>query len=395
MKTGTFCFARLCLMGTLLGLFHTSTALASVVSNNNFVDAHVLPGTSSGTTTGTNLASNLEVDEPTHIGDGTTSVWWRWTAPSTGVVSFDTEGSDFDTVLEVYTGAAIDTLTFVAANDDAGGDAGEGPSRLSFVAVSGTTYHIAVTGFESATGNIVLNWEPKVYKIGPISIFNRVGSTTEFYYGSEDTTPTPTFFTGAPVYPWGVYVILDPDSDRAAYVDYWTEKVGTVTHKYYEVSLSDYEGNFPYQIIPLRLPNQWQWIYYDGDHATYQNAASPPYLGEGNVQGETRATLGKATPLVLSPTLTINVPRTLTGAELYNGHFLYSQDDDGMNLGYTGRMFQRNTHKWTDTLDILKTKAANLTDLTVGGIVYPKGSLENGTLLMVEMLKGKGYTEAD
>lgn len=395
MKPQLFRLTRPGLIIALFGTLSAAQVMAGGLSNDDFVNAAVLTG-ASGTTPGSNIGFGDEANEPTHDGGGTNSAWWKWTAPSTGVVSFNTEGSDFDTVVEVYTGAAVDSLAFVAGNDEAGGDAGDGPSRLSFVAISGTVYHIAVTGVANDEGSIVLNWEPKVFKLGPISIFNRVGSTTEFYYGAEDTTPNKTFFSGAPVTSWAVYVILDPDSDRAAYVDYWTEKVGTVTNKYYQVSLSDYEGNFPYAIIPLRLPNQFQWIRYDGDHATYRNPASPPYLGEGNVQGQTESALGTATPLVLStaPALSINVPRTITGAQLYNGHFLYSQDDDGMDLGYTGRMFQRNTHKWTDTLDVAKTKAANLTDLTVDGILYPKRSLENGTLLMVQMLKGKGYTKA-
>src|SRR4051794_4905833 len=34
------------------------------------------------------------------------SVWWTWTAPATGDVTMDTIGSDFDTIIAIYTGSA-------------------------------------------------------------------------------------------------------------------------------------------------------------------------------------------------------------------------------------------------------------------------------------------------
>jgi hypothetical protein len=54
-----------------------------------------------------------------HAGDaGGRSVWWSWTAARGGVVSFDTCGAEFDTLLAVYTGDRVDALTKVASNDD-------------------------------------------------------------------------------------------------------------------------------------------------------------------------------------------------------------------------------------------------------------------------------------
>ena len=68
----------------------------------------------------------------------------------------DTHGSDFDTVLAVYTGAAVNNLTQIAANDDYGGMQ---TSELSFQFNPGVTYHIAVDGkTASDTGNVVLNY---------------------------------------------------------------------------------------------------------------------------------------------------------------------------------------------------------------------------------------------
>ena len=87
---------------------------------------------------------------------GGNSVWWKWTAPSgVSTVTVDTFGSDFDTVLAVYTGAGLGSLTEVAVNDESSSVFGQ--SEVVFIAVPGQTYHIAVNGFFGEQGNIQLN----------------------------------------------------------------------------------------------------------------------------------------------------------------------------------------------------------------------------------------------
>lgn len=106
------------------------------------------------TTTGTNRGATLEAGEPDH--DRATpgaSVWWRWTAPWSGMVALTTKGSDFDTVLGVYTGDSLAGLTAVASNDD---DHGR-QSAVRFPAIAGTSYAIAVAGDNAWTGRIVLS----------------------------------------------------------------------------------------------------------------------------------------------------------------------------------------------------------------------------------------------
>jgi hypothetical protein len=117
----------------------------------------------SGTTTGTNLNATKEAGEPDHWGDGGASVWWHWTAPSTGNVTITTFGSTFDTVLAVYTGSTPGGLHRIAMNDDSAGTA---QSRVRFPTAGGVTYRIAVDSFptiapaDPQTGIIVLNWGP-------------------------------------------------------------------------------------------------------------------------------------------------------------------------------------------------------------------------------------------
>ena len=124
-------------------------------ANDLFASARAISG-AAGTTTGSTVGATKEVGEPNHVGNpGGSSVWYAWTAPATGTVSFDTVGSAFDTLLAAYTGTSVGALTQVAANDDSGGNT---TSRVSFAVTAGTTYTIAVDGYFGAAGSVVVNW---------------------------------------------------------------------------------------------------------------------------------------------------------------------------------------------------------------------------------------------
>src|SRR5690606_31661855 len=79
-----------------------------------------------------------------------------WVAPASGFVSFDTSGSEVDTVLGIYTGAGVGQLVGVAANNDAA--LGGTHSRIEFEATAGVTYRIAVEGADAARDPFVLRW---------------------------------------------------------------------------------------------------------------------------------------------------------------------------------------------------------------------------------------------
>ncbi|MGB0578590.1 MAG: S8 family peptidase [Limisphaerales bacterium] len=129
--------------------------IAQPAPNNNFSKATIID-TNSMSLTGSNRRSDSEPGEPQHanVGGGNT-VWWQWVAPSNGVVNITTSGSDFDTVLAVYTGTSVSSLTQVAANDDVAGN--DTTSIVSFDATTGTAYAIVVDGYQSSVGDIVLN----------------------------------------------------------------------------------------------------------------------------------------------------------------------------------------------------------------------------------------------
>src|SRR5947207_12758493 len=145
-----------------LALFAPVTVSAAP-ANDNFGSAIPLTGPIV-TTTGSNGGANKDFrsGEPFIAGNfGGANVWWTWTATASGQTTIDTMGSDFNTLLGVYTGTAVNQLTLVADNNDYNGNTW---SRVQFNAVAGTTYHISVDGLRSgpgfgsvATGNIVLH----------------------------------------------------------------------------------------------------------------------------------------------------------------------------------------------------------------------------------------------
>jgi subtilisin len=102
---------------------------------------------------GINEAATRENGEPDHLpADGASlgenSVWYSWTAPFSGPVTMDTCQSNFDTALAVYTGSgAIDSLSQVASDNDSCSNFNDAGSQLSFDAVAGRNYRIAVAGF--------------------------------------------------------------------------------------------------------------------------------------------------------------------------------------------------------------------------------------------------------
>jgi hypothetical protein len=140
----------------MLGIIATPGTAAAAPANDNFADAIVLSG-AAGTVNGTNSGAASEVGEPscTYI-SCTATVWYRWTAPAPGGFStFHTcLNPTLDTVIEVFTGSSVGSLTRIAEDDS---DGGCGPqSKVGFFAAAGTTYSVRVAGAFSQVGNFTL-----------------------------------------------------------------------------------------------------------------------------------------------------------------------------------------------------------------------------------------------
>jgi Ca2+-binding RTX toxin-like protein len=115
--------------------------------------------------TGSNVNATTQRDEQDLSNTGSTT-WWFVEADSSGSLTVDTFGSDFDTQLHVYrigSGGSIDSLVYIDDNDDANSTL---QSEVTFDVTAGTSYAIRVGGFRSASsissgreGSIVLNGE--------------------------------------------------------------------------------------------------------------------------------------------------------------------------------------------------------------------------------------------
>lgn len=143
-----------------IGLFAASAHAATAPLNDLFSSAEGISG-NSGRVAGTNVGASKEAGEPNHGGNtGGKSVWFRWVAPNSGTARFSTAGSNFDTLLSIYTGSSVNDLNVVASGDDVSST--DKTSRAAFNAISGTAYTIAVDGFNDngsvAEGAIALSW---------------------------------------------------------------------------------------------------------------------------------------------------------------------------------------------------------------------------------------------
>ena len=122
-------------------------------ANDSFANRIPIAGSALGVS-GVNSNATKEFSEPNHGGNaGGKSVWWTWTAPFSGRASVRTAGSNFDTLLAVYTGSAVNGLATINSNDNDGTNL---TSRVTFDCVAGIPYPIAVDGRAGAAGNIML-----------------------------------------------------------------------------------------------------------------------------------------------------------------------------------------------------------------------------------------------
>ncbi len=149
--------------------------------NDDFANATPISGPS-GTINGTTVGNTGQPGEPDHACvslDPSTgqvnSVWYNWTAPSTGQFRFfssntengtrtdrGTNSRPSDPTIAIYTGNAVNALTLSggSANDD-NNNSGQ-PNGLNFCttlnATSGQVYRIAIAAYQGDIGPFTLNW---------------------------------------------------------------------------------------------------------------------------------------------------------------------------------------------------------------------------------------------
>jgi outer membrane protein assembly factor BamB len=158
------------------GRLNLATALTSAPStppNALFENRTVLVGLDPYTrSNNADSPAALEAGTPTIAGSaGSHSLWWQWTAPENASVEIDTSGtgggqypggSTYPTLLGVYTGGSLGSLTLVQASANFGtepieGSSGSEPySEVTFHTTAGTTYQINVQGQNGQSGQTIL-----------------------------------------------------------------------------------------------------------------------------------------------------------------------------------------------------------------------------------------------
>ncbi len=159
--------------------------------NDTFASATGIAG-ASGNITGTTRSATRESGEPRPLsvwGTSGSSIWYSWTATDTGTLSLSTVGSNYDTMLAIYTGSAVGALTVLpnGANDDFG--AGLLTSSVSVNVIAGTTYRIVIDGYGRTSGNTKLNW-----LLTPTAPVNDVFAQATAIIGSQGSVTGSTAF---------------------------------------------------------------------------------------------------------------------------------------------------------------------------------------------------------
>jgi len=180
------------------------TTLVARPPNDAFANRILIAG-SVLSVSGVNSNATKEFSEPNHGGNaGGKSVWWTWTAPFSGRAFVSTAGSNFDTLLAVYTGSAVNGLTTINSNDNDGTNV---TSSVMFNCVAGTPYPIAVDGRAGVPGIIMLaiTASPRLAMAGSSNqvVLTWTNTATGFSLQSSENgeswvvaTPAPTSFAG-------------------------------------------------------------------------------------------------------------------------------------------------------------------------------------------------------
>lgn len=129
--------------------------------NDDLASAFLL-GSRGGLASFSNRFATAEADEPAHAGrSATRSLWWTLRPSESATYLITTDQASFDTVLSIYGGQSISTLSELGSNDD--NPAGGTMSSVLIALTGGQTYHIAVDGYdddEFGTGAVFARRSP-------------------------------------------------------------------------------------------------------------------------------------------------------------------------------------------------------------------------------------------
>jgi hypothetical protein len=185
----------LLVLATLVGLAsHTGNLnVQAAPANDDLANAAAIlsqPYTIQQSTTGatTEGAETTSYTTCTGVFASTTigsTVWYKWTAPSSMTILLDSIGSTADSVLAVYSGPASSptypglTLVGCSSQEFSSNDAG-----VSFSATSGTTYYFQVGGYFANNGETMINLGTVPATIGTTFVVDSAGDGDDVTIGN-------------------------------------------------------------------------------------------------------------------------------------------------------------------------------------------------------------------
>jgi len=283
--------------------------------NDNFANAIPIPAIPYSNSQST-VGATAELGEPDGCEATDTTVWYKFAAPSSQSLVADTFGSNYDTVLNVYSGPASATfanLTLVDCNDDSGGLQSEVP----FTATAGTTYYFQIDGFGAATGNLVFNLSGGGGG-GPVNddFDDAIPAEPQPFSYSENTAQATVAGDDPPAcvpYGYTVWFEKTPDDDECVQLDTFGSDYDTVLAVYTGprgnlngVACNDDSGGLQSQVVFQATAGTTYHIMvgsFDGTlggnlqfHA--QPTECPSY--ECTLNGPTTVVAGNLPPLMVS-----------------------------------------------------------------------------------------------
>lgn len=129
-------------------------------ANDQFANAtNISPGSLPYSRTSSSLSATNEGGEPiSACGNSSASVWYHFVPSATGTYRVDTIGSNFDPLVDVFRGTALNNLVSVDCNDNIDSSNPDLlTSRIAYRGVAGQHYYIRVTWVNSPGFSITLN----------------------------------------------------------------------------------------------------------------------------------------------------------------------------------------------------------------------------------------------
>lgn len=295
--------------------------------------------TASGSIRGRNAQATIEPDEPRHGGkDGGRSVWLAWEAPADGVVTFDTTGSDFGTVLAAYQLEPADPdrslmqrLKEVAA---AAQETAEKGSLIQFGVESGRVYEIAVDGFGGeATGEIHLRWTlqlaghppPQFLQIPPDRALRAGDSVTlTVVYDGEDDDEVAWLFNGSENDP----AVAGQQTPTLTLANFQPANVGR-----YQLRVTINGVSFISPPIELQINSEGEASTLARDNLP--DAINSGLVGRANLGGGARSRPRPSLLSVRTPSA-VGLARGYNGTQIFNTLHATSEPGEPAHCGVTG-----------------------------------------------------------